>query len=318
MVSMVKLENIICPKCGILIESDNYTPNSRGGAPPATYFDACLRRCNECGIGYSNAQNPSSVVKIYRNPLDNIPPEVHNGALETLSNALNKFNRENKLKKFAFETSEDAVTWTVFNYLKQKKFLSESLKLSGVDWLISTDIEPTILLWGVPVPGADRLGINIKKNLLMILDQIGEDPKKYSEPDVILDLGDIGVVIIEVKYRSPNDSLNEKSPKWEKYLHNSSAFADIIGVKKTGYYELARNWRIAWDLAGGRSMALINLGPDDLFKGNEDNKMQEFSRYLNQDEKHKFVNVTWAHFLVVVSENPIWFDRYLKERDLLA
>ena len=139
-----------------------------------------------------------------------------------------------------------------------------------------------------------------------------------AEPDVILDFGDIGVVVIEVKYCSPNDTLNEKSPKWEKYLYNSSIFADINGVKKTGYYELVRNWRIAWGLAGGRSMALINLGPDDLFKGNEDNKMQEFSRYLNQDEKHKFVNVAWAHFLVVVSENPIWFDRYLKERDLLA
>jgi hypothetical protein len=35
-----------------------------------------------CGIVFSNAQNLSSVVKIYRKPLDNIPPEVHDGALE--------------------------------------------------------------------------------------------------------------------------------------------------------------------------------------------------------------------------------------------
>ena len=263
---MTKLEKLICSICGNLIESDNYNPNSRGGASPAASFETCLRRCNNCGIGYSNAQNPSSVVKIYRKPLDNIPPEVHNGALDTVSNALNKLNRENKLKKFAFETSEDAVTWTVFNYLKQRKFLCEFFKRSGADWLISTDIEPTVLLWGVPVLGADRRGIDIKKNLITILKQIGEDPQKYSEPDVILDFGDIGVVVIEVKYRSPNDKLNEKSPKWEKYLHNSSAFADINGLKKTGYYELARNWRIAWDLAGGRPMAFINLGPESIFK----------------------------------------------------
>lgn len=263
---MTKLESLLCDICGNLIESDNYIPTPRGGAPPATSFGTCLRRCDNCGIGLSNAQNPSIVVKIYRNPLDNIPPEIHDGALETLSNALNQLNRENKKKKFAFETSEDAVTWTVFNYFKQKKFLCDSLKLSGVDWLIQKDIEPTVLLWDVPVPGTERRGIDIRENLSTILDQIGENPKKYSEPDVILDFGDIGVVVIEVKYRSPNDTLNENSPKWEKYLLNSSAFSDIIGVKKTGYYELARNWRIAWDLAGGRSMALINLGPESILK----------------------------------------------------
>jgi len=314
---MVKLENLICTKCNNLIESDNYIPNSRGGAPPATSFDTCLRRCNECGIGFSNAQNPPSVVKIYRNPLDNIPPEVHDGALETLPNALNLFNRENKIKKFAFETSEDAVTWTVFNYLKQRKILCESLKLSGVDWLTKTDIEPTVLLWGVPVLGADRRGIDIKKNLITILKQIGEDPQKFSEPDVILDFGEIGVVVIEVKYRSPNDTLDEKSPKWEKYLHNSSAFADNIGVKKSGYYELARNWRIAWELASGWSMALINLGPDTLFEGDGYKRIREFGKFLRQNKTHNFVDVTWTRFLEGVSDKPKWLYQYLKERDLL-
>jgi hypothetical protein len=280
---MAKLASLTCSKCDQLIESEEYKLNIKGGAPPAISFDACLRRCNKCGIGFSNTQNPSSVVKIYCDPLDNIPPEVHDGALETLSNALNQLNRENKRKKFSFETSEDAVTWTVFNYLKQRKCLCESLKRSGVDWLISANIEPTILLWGVPVPGADRRGIDIKKNLITILKQIGEDPQKYSEPDVILDFGDIGVVLIEVKYRSPNDTLNEKSPKWEKYLHNSSAFADINGLKKTGYYELARNWRIAWDLAGGRPMAFINLGPESIFKGNDAKKIREFSKCLRHN-----------------------------------
>jgi hypothetical protein len=259
-----------------------------------------------------------SVVKIHRNPLDNIPPEVHDGALETVSNALNKMNRKNKLKKFAFETSEDAVTWTVFNYLKQRKILCESLKFSGVEWLTKTDIEPTVLLWGVPVPGSDRRGIDINKNLLMILDQIGEDPQKFSEPDVILDFGDTGVVLIEVKYRSPNDILNEKSSKWEKYLYNSSAFADINGVKKTGYYELARNWRIAWVLAGDRSMALINLGPDAIFKGGDEQKIQQFRKCLGQNNTHQFIDITWKRFSEGISDHPQWFDNYLKERGLAA
>ena len=175
-----------------------------------------------------------------------------------------------------------------------------------------------IFLWGVPVPGSDRRVIDIKKNLVTILDQIGEDPQKYSEPDVILDFGDIGVVVIEVKYRSPNDTLNEKSPKWGKYLHNSSAFANIDGVKQTGYYELARNWRIVWDLASGRSMTLINLGPESIFKRDDGKKIREFSKCLRQNKIHKFVDVTWTRFLEGVSDHPQWFDRYLRERGLLA
>ena len=182
-----------------------------------------------------------------------------------------------------------------------------------MDWLISANIEPTILLWGVPVPITDMRGIDIQKSLTTILNKIGENPQKYSEPDVILDFGDISVVLIEVKYRSRNDTLNEKSPKWQKYHHNSSAFADIKGVKKTGYYELARNWRIAWDLAGGRSMAIISLGPDSLFKGDDGKKISEFNKCLRQDKTCKFVDMTWTRLFEGTSDHSKWFDRYLKE-----
>jgi hypothetical protein len=168
------------------------------------------------------------------------------------------------------------------------------------------------------VPGVGRRGIDTKNNLVTILDKIGEDPQKYSEPDVILDFGHIGIVLIEVKYRSPNDTLDGKNPKWEKYLHNSSAFADINGVKRTGYYELARNWRIAWDLAAGRPMALLNLGPDSIFKRDDGKKIHEFSNSIRQNNTHKFVVVTWARFLKGMSDNSKWFDRYLKERHLFA
>jgi hypothetical protein len=81
---MEKLKNLTCSKCGQIVESEPYTPNKKGGAFAATSFETCLRRCDNCGVGYSNAQNPDSVVKIYRNPLDNIPLEVQDGALETV------------------------------------------------------------------------------------------------------------------------------------------------------------------------------------------------------------------------------------------
>jgi len=95
---MAKLNSLNCPKCDKVIDSEEYAPNKRGGAHPAISFDACLRRCNKCGIGFSNAQNPSSVVKIYCDPLDNIPLEVHDGALET-------FLKETVARKLASSTN---------------------------------------------------------------------------------------------------------------------------------------------------------------------------------------------------------------------
>jgi hypothetical protein len=173
------------------------------------------------------------------------------------------------------------------------------------------------LLWGVPVPNDDQRGIETRNKLIKVLNEIGEDPNKFSEPDVILDFGDFGIVIIEVKYRSPNDILNSNSPKWNKYILEIDAFLNTEGVKESEYYELARNWRIAWDLAVGRPMALLNLGPDSIFKRDNGNKIREFSKCLRLNKTHNFFYVTWTGFFEGVSDNPKWFLRYLKERSLL-
>ena len=65
-------------------------------------------------------------------------------------------------------------------------------------------------------------------------------------------------------------------------------------------------------------MALLNLGPDSNFKRDDGKKIREFSNSLRQNNMHKFFDVTWTRFLEGVSDHPKWFDRYLKERDLLA
>jgi hypothetical protein len=84
----------------------------------------CLRRCEGCRVGVSNAMSNPTI--IFDDPRLNIPEEVLDGVLQTLSLALNVRNRENKKRKFGFSTSEDALTWTLF------KFLSDSRKLTGV------------------------------------------------------------------------------------------------------------------------------------------------------------------------------------------
>lgn len=91
--------------------------------PAARSFTQCLRRCEPCGIGFSNGSTPTL---IWREPERNVPPEVHEGLHATLANALNARKRPEKLVEFGFSTSEDAVTWTVFTALRKAHLLDAS------------------------------------------------------------------------------------------------------------------------------------------------------------------------------------------------
>lgn len=83
-------------------------------------------------------------------------------------------------------------------------------------------------------------------------------PRRRSEPDVILDFADVGLVIVAVKYRSGNDQ-QKCGDKHEKYLSNTDAFAEPELIGRAQLYELARNWRIGVELAEGRPFTFVNL-----------------------------------------------------------
>jgi len=168
----------------------------------ATRFDDCLRRCETCGIGASNASDPDAVTYIHRDPLGNIPSESREGAIETLAQALNVRNRESKLRRFGFSTSEDAVTWVVFTYLLRSGLLIEALRRAELipDGIVTA--EPTLLLWGARIEGGAR-GAEIRRQLSDLCASLHEDPNSFSEPDVMVDLGAQGLIFIEVKLRLP-------------------------------------------------------------------------------------------------------------------
>ena len=94
-------------------------PAAGGAARVARTYEECLRRCLACRVAFSNAKTTPTL--IHFDPLGNVPFEVRQGALQTLSAAINLRNRNNKIKKFGFSTSEDAVTWTVFSFLAQHR-----------------------------------------------------------------------------------------------------------------------------------------------------------------------------------------------------
>ena len=302
---MARLEPLMCPNCGAEIFSDEFTPGITGGAPIADCYAACLRRCASCGIGFSNARHAAHTVRIYSDPLRNIPEPARAGALDILGSALNLRNRANKRSKFGFETSEDAVTWTVFTYL----YGAGVWPLQFVGRLDGAR-HTTLLLWGTPFPITDASGHDLRKRVISVLDKLGEDPGSYSEPDVILDFGAAGIVIVEVKYRSPNDNKPIDYRGWDTYL-DQRAFVDPKGVRRSGHYELARNWRLGCELAQDRRLTVINLGPPDLFDSGTGAQLRLFETSLRLGPDRRFQRLTWPTFLGAIKEMPDWFREYL-------
>jgi hypothetical protein len=312
---MSELEAIVCPDCRRSTGSVDYVAEKRGGPPPALSYATCLRKCPSCDIGFSNTRNPNAVVRIYRDPLRNIPEQVRGGALEALAAALNIRNRENKREKFAFETSEDAVTWTVFRYLQLTENVTPVLRECIPGLLSAAPQEPSLLLWGAPVPPSDPRAGAIRQRLEELLLRIGENLESFSEPDVILDLGPAGIVMIEVKYRSLNDTKPADHGGWSRYI-DTDAFADPMTLRNGGHYELARNWRIGWELAGERPFTLANLGPAVLFEGSVGKRLTEFERCLQRREGRCFRQLPWPRLLEAIPGWAGWFKDYVASRGL--
>ena len=59
---------------------------------PVQRFEDCVRRCDFCGVGFSNARR--TPVRIWADPLDNVPAQVHGGLRSVLARAANDGNRE--------------------------------------------------------------------------------------------------------------------------------------------------------------------------------------------------------------------------------
>jgi hypothetical protein len=290
------LPELTCPGCQTILAPD------MSAVRTATAYPDCLRRCDECGVGFSNARTGPTL--IYRSPEQNVPEEVRSGVLDVLGQALNIRNRPQKLVKFGFSTSEDALTWTVFRYLQQSEHLALVFRALGV--VQCQTGEPTVLYWGTPSRHS-QAGDELRSRLIAICNELGENPLSRSEPDIILDFGDAGVVVIEVKYRSPNDR-RPFDARYTKYVWNTTAFSDAEAVGRSGLCELARNWRIGVDLAAGRPFILMNLVKR--VEGAE--QMAQFCSGLST-VKGSFRTILWKKLISVFAQ-PEWLQRYLSTR----
>ncbi len=134
------LPQMNCPNCGHTMII------SPGKVKQTTRYEDCLRKCVHCEAGYSNATtNPTLIWQDYHK---NVPSEVRHGLDQVLDHSINERNQKNKKTKFAFSTSEDAITWSVFRYLQKTEQLAETMKNLG---LLPEKVasEPDLILWGV-------------------------------------------------------------------------------------------------------------------------------------------------------------------------
>jgi hypothetical protein len=238
----------------------------------------------------------------------NVPAPVRVGLDDVLDAAVNETNRRSKREKFCFETSEDAVTWTVSRYLESVGRIDAILGSLPANPALRTS--PALLLWGAPVSGA--VAENVAALLRAISGDLQESDKSRSEPDVVLAWPDL-TVLVEVKYRSPNQQ-GASSPHFSRYLDRPDLFAVAVQeVEKAGFYELVRNWRIGVELAERRATAfrLINLGPRSIARSASD-----FSRLLAQTPDRQFAHRSWADVLVAARPAPPWVESYVETRDL--
>jgi hypothetical protein len=307
------LPRVICPGCRRTLTSRPFPLQQR--PPAAAAYGDCLRRCDACRVGFSNARRRPT--QIWEEPTANIPPEVRPGVTSVLENALNVRNRATKLRRFGFGTSEDAVTWTVFAYL----FRSEPTALRRLGEAVF-GLEPAdgveILLWGAAVDPACRRSSEVLAALVGVSNALEENECARSQPDVILDYGDSGVVVIEVKYLTGNQ--RAAHPRVRHYADGTPAFVDWRSAVASGLYELVRNWRIAHELAHGRPFVVVNLAPAGTLFSTPG--MDSFRAAIAASSTARFMPLPWSVFLADVLREcgawPEWFGRYVTERDLLS
>ena len=292
-----------CPNCS----NPWIEQPERLGLAPHCFADLAFR-CDSCGIGFSNATNPSDRVLIRANYADNVPPEVIDGLDTVLPSSLNVRAREKKPWAFASANSEDAASWTIARALASigslGSFLSPGLRSSSSD-------PGQALLWGVPLIAGVADGV--AESIVKVSDDLGEDPRARSEPDVILVWPDL-IAFVEVKLDSPNEHKASTYQGWDTYLPSPGLFArDDAAVREAGWYELTRNWVIGNRVAAlhDARFVLVNLGPARLAK-----QAASFGELLAQGPQRVFEHRRWADLLDASPELPRWTLSYAAELGL--
>jgi hypothetical protein len=251
-------------------------------------------RCDECGVGLSNATRPADRRWITQTAEMNVPIEVRTGVEEILDAAVNVRNRRPKRWKFGSEVSEDAVTWTIVRALQRR---DEVAALVPAELRGLASGEPAVLLWGAPAGGA---GDHDLAERLRLVSLEFESPRSRTEPDVVIEWDDL-LLVVEAKLGSANDLKKPGYSGWRRYTNDEA-------VRRTGLYELARNWILGAALARERTFVLCNL----VVEVRDD--LATLRDALRPRPIQHLVTRTWSD---VVPRDEPWLVEYAKARKLV-
>lgn len=296
-----------CRRCGGVI---SFIGTSGADRTAATSYATCLYECESCRTRYSNARDPQQRTAFAAQPRDNVPLEIGGGLAKVLDGAINDANRRNKREKFCAETSEDAVTWTVFRWLHQGGHSALVPSLCG---LARPKSASSLLLWGAPAGGEEAE--QVRQRYEQVSDALGEKPRRRTEIDVLLVWDDL-IAAVEVKYRSPNDRKSGRADRLERYVQPRLFAAEVESVNELGFYELARNWTLGSALAEAldRRFLLVNLGPERLRAD-----VDMFRAQLRESDARRAAFLSWVELadgFQSLRSVPDWIEAYMEARGL--
>ena len=221
------------------------------------------------------------------------------------------------------ERSEDALSWNLFVSLAKLGALAPAVRLlTGLD----ADAEPELYLWGVRITTGDPCRWD---RLLAIRDELERGAGFPTEPDIVLRVPGVALVLIEAKFGSPNGTLKGQEERFGSVAEFLNSYPSIDGGPDPldrGWIEaqqadavlqqLVRNVVFAQWLAGpGEQVWVVNLVRD----ADERDIESRIAPHLSQDRPVRFRRATWealAALSAVGEERAAPLKKFLENKTL--
>ena len=101
-----------------------------------------------------------------------------------------------------------------------------ALRHAGIISKTTIASAPTLLLWGVSINNGAR-GADVRTRWSDPRTPLQENPNSFSEPDVIIDLSEDGLMFIEVKHLSGNDLKMVEYPGWRDTRRRPDSLGEL-------------------------------------------------------------------------------------------
>jgi hypothetical protein len=210
---------------------------------------------------------------------------------------LAKVKRVKRESRMARDNSEDAVTWNFFRSLEK----ANALGLFAGRFLGGAAAgQPRVAYWTCCPDTFARW-----KPLVRAASAFGEQPRRYSEPDLVLLSEDL-LAFVEAKLGSGNATTpsNPNDPKsyetgygeWFRSVFREGASFRSVAVEAR-LYELMRLWLIGTRVAyeSDRRFVLVSLVRSGAAK--EADIEDRFGPFITQSDHRRFLRLTWEQVL---------------------